>query len=242
MKNRILLLTLFVIALGSVAAAQTVAITGKMTTYTRRKPITEYKKTFTINYPRVKAATPALSKKIEAAISYSSILGLNLQEELNDVQWLESADYKVVYNKNGVLTIDLFMEGSGAYPSGTTKTAVVDVRKGTILKTSDAFTDLQGLAAMVRKVQKKEIATAIAEIRKDPENNEPDPATLFKDADFRRKDLEGFSVDDQGVTFKYDYGFPHVIQALQPEGNFFFNWTQLRPYLLRGGLLARLAR
>jgi hypothetical protein len=242
MKLKIVWLTLAVFFFTFSAVAQSVVITGKKTTYTRRKPISEYKKTFTINYPKVRAATPALSRKIEAAISYKLILGLNLQEELTDTQWLEEADYQVVYNKNGILCIDLTMSGSAAYPDGVTKTAVVDLKKGTIVKTSDVFTNLQGLAAMVRKAQKKEIADAIAEIRKDPENNETDPATLFKDADFRRKDLEGFSVNEQGVTFKYDYGFPHVIQALQPDGKFFFTWAQLRPYLVSGGLLARIAR
>ena len=242
MKTKIILLFFIIFTFVFASAAQSVTITGKKTTYTRKKPISEYKKTFTINYPKVRAATPALSRKIEAAISYQSILGLDLQEELTGAQWLEEADYEVVYNKSGILCIDLSMNGSGAYPSGVTKTAVVDLRKGTLVNTSDVFTNLQGLAAMVRKAQKKEIANAIAEIRKDPENNESDPATLFKDADFRRKDLEGFSVNDQGVTFKYDYGFPHVIQALQPDGNFLFTWAQLQPYLVSGGLLAHIAR
>jgi hypothetical protein len=190
----------------------------------------------------VKASSPALSRKIENAISYRAILGLNLQEELTSVQWLESADYEVVYNDKGVLCIDLSMEGSAAYPDGVMKTAVVDLRTGTLVKTSDQFKDLQGLAAMIRKAQKKEIDNAIAELKKDPEFKDEDPADLFKDKDFRRKDLEGFSVNDKGVTFKYDYGFPHVIQAVQPDGTFFFTWQQLRPFLVSGSLLARLAR
>lgn len=242
MKIKILFLTAFVTIAASATLGQSVVITGKKVTYTRPKPPSEYKKTFTINYPKVKAATPALSRKIEAAISYRSILGLNLQEELTTVQWLDEADYQIVYNKNGVLCIDLTMSGSAAYPDGVTKTAVVDLRKGTLIKTSDVFTDLQGLAAMVRKAQKKEIEEGIAEIKKDPDLKDQDPADLFKEADFRRKDLEGYSVNEKGVTFKYDYGFPHVIQALQPDGNFFFPWEQLRPFLVPDGLLARLAR
>lgn len=242
MKNKLFVLTIILLITSAATVAQSVTITGKKITYTRKKPISEYKKTFAINYPKVRTANPALSRKIEEAISYGSILGLNLQEELTDTQWLEEADYEVVYNKNGVLCIDLTMSGSAAYPDGVTKTAVVDLRKGTLVKTSDVFTNLQGLAAMVRKAQKKEIADGIAEIRKDPDNNETDPASLFKNADFRRKDLEGFSVNDLGVTFKYDYGFPHVIQALQPEGKFLFTWAQLRPYLVSGGLLAHIAR
>ena len=242
MKIKPLLLTVLILITGSAALGQSVVITGKKITYTRRKPESEYKKTFTINYPKVKAATPALSRKIEAAISYRSILGLNLQEELTTAQWLDEADYEVVFNKNGVLCIDLTISGAAAYPDGVTKTAVVDIKKGTLVKTSDIFTDLPGLAAMVRKAQKKEIEEAVAEIKENPEFQQEDPADLFKEADFRRKNLEGYSIKDKGVTFKYDYGFPHVIQALQPEGNFFFTWEQLRPFLVPGGLLVRLAR
>jgi hypothetical protein len=242
MKLKILFLTVFVSIAAAAVPAQSVVITGKKVTYTRRKPQSEYKKTFTINYPKVKAATPALSRKIEAAISYHSILGLNLQEELTTAQWLDEADYEVVYNDKGLLCIDLSMSGSAAYPDGVTKTAVVDIKKGTLVKTSDVFTDLPGLAAMVRKAQKKEIEEAVAEIKKTPEFKDEDPAVLFKEADFRRKDLEGYSVNDKGVTFKYDYEFVHVIQALQPEGKFFFTWEQLRPFLVPGGLLAKLAR
>src|SRR5207248_784389 len=99
---------LVVLAISCLAvAAQSVVITGKKVTYKRRKPIMDFKKTFTINYPKVKAATPALSKKIEASISYGSVLHLDLKEELSDTQWLEEADYKVGYNKNGVLGISL---------------------------------------------------------------------------------------------------------------------------------------
>ena len=239
--SKFLFMVISVTALALGTAAQSVVITGKKVTYTRRKPISEYKKTFEINYPKVKGRTPALSRKIENAISYRSILGLDLKEELTGAQWLSSADYEVIYNDKGVLCIDLTMEGSGAYPSGTTKTVVVDLRTGNVVKTSDVFTDLRGLAAMVRKAQKKEIAEAVERLKQDPEFKSEDPADLFKDADFRRKDLEGYSVNDKGVTFKYDYGFPHVIQAAQPDGTYFFPWAELRPYLVPGGLLARLA-
>jgi hypothetical protein len=241
MRTRPSVLLAFLLVLNALTFAQSVTITGKKVIYTRRRPISEYKKTFEINYPKVKAASPALARKIENAISYRSILGLNLQEELTSVQWLESADYKVVYNDRGVLCIDLSMEGSGAYPSGVTKTAVVDVKTGTLVKTSDVFTNLQGLAAMVRKAQKKEIQSTVDELKKEPEFKGEDPADLFKQADFRRKDLEGYAVNDRGVTFKYEYGLPHAIQAFEPAGEYFFTWSELRPYLVPGGLLARLA-
>jgi hypothetical protein len=242
MKNKLLPAALIIIATVCAAAAQSLVLNNKMTTYTRKKPIADHKKTFTINYPIVKAATPALTKKIQAAISYSSVLGLNLKEELGPVQWLEEADYDVIYNTDGVFSIDLEMNGSGAYPSGITRSVVIDIRTGTRATAANTFVNLPALTAMIKQSLRDEIDAAIVEIKRDPENGELDTAELFKNADLKRKDLEGFSAEENGVIFKYDYGFPHVIQALQPEGRFFFTWEQLKPYIARRGLLSRIAR
>ncbi|HEV7700499.1 MAG TPA: hypothetical protein VGO43_09760 [Pyrinomonadaceae bacterium] len=236
-----LALFLFVAVFSSTASAQTVRVTGKKVTYTRRKPQMDFKKTFTINYPKVRASSPGLSQKIERAASYESVLGLNLKEELGEYQWLEEADYEVKYNKNGLLCLSLWMEGSAAYPSSTTKVVVVDTRTGVKVRPTDVFTNLAGLAAMVRRDQLKEIKESIAEIKKE-EPDESDPASLFTDSNFKPKDIEGFEVGDKWVTFHYNYGFPHVIMALEPSGDFTYTWAQMRPYLKKGGLLSRIAR
>ena len=223
--------------------AQSVVITGKKVTYKRPKPMADYKKSFEINYPKIKAATPALSKKIEAAISYQSVLGLKLNEELNTYQWLETADYEVLYNKNGVLSISLFMEGSGAYPSSTTKYVVVDLRTGLRATPAMAFTNTARLLSLVKKAKEKEIAEAIVEIKKDKANDDYPPDEYFKDSyKYYPVKLNEFSVSEKGVMFHYDYGFPHVILALQPPGEFFYTWTQLKPYIKKGGLLSRMKR
>lgn len=242
MRLKPLLIVIIFAILSGYATAQSVVITGKKVTYTRKKPMSEYKKTFTINYPKVKAATPALSKKIEAALDYQKVLGLNLKEEMSEFQWLEEADFEVGYNNKGILSVTLSMDGTAAYPTSSSKTVVVDLKTGRRLLAADVFTNIAGLTAKVRKAQKKEIADAVAEIKKDPQNEEPKPEALFQDAKFDAKDLEGFSVDAKGVTFKYDYGFPHIILALQPDGEFFFSWIQLKPFIKYDGAFARLAR
>ena len=94
---------------------------------------------------------------------------------------------------------------------------------------------------MVRRAQETEKRTAIPQIKK--ENPDVDqPELLFGDKHFTSKDLDGFEVSDKGVTFHYDYDFPHVAEGIQPEGNFFYTWAQLRPYIKKGGLLTRVAR
>ncbi len=224
------------------ATAQSVLITPKKVTYTRPKPMMDFKKTFTVTYPKVKASTPALSKKIEVTLSYTKNLGLNINEELRDIQWLEEADFEVSYNAKGILTITLSMNGTAAYPDGTSKTLVVDLKTGNQVRPMDVFTNLNRLAAMVKRAQKAEVSKALKEIKEDPENKDVDPAQLFEGTNFTAKHLDEFEVNDKGVTFIYDYGFVHAVQALQPEGRFAFTWDQLRPYIKRGGLLARFTR
>jgi hypothetical protein len=242
MKNKAWFTLLAIALLCPAIFAQSVIVTGKKTVYTRPKPFMAEKKTFWINHPRVKAATPSLSRKIQTAISFEKVIPLDVNEEINEVQWLEEADFSVGYNKNDILTVTLSIYGSGAYPSSSTKTVVVDTRTGTTVKPAAAFVNLNGLAAMVKRTQDEEIAKGIVEIRKDPEMNETDPDSLFENTNFTVADLEHFSVGDKGVTFIYDYGFPHVIQALEPSGSYFFTWDQLKPYIKREGLLSRIAR
>lgn len=79
-------------------------------------------------------------------------------------------------------------------------------------------------------------------MRKDPELKDPDPTGLFTDTDFTVKDLNNFSVTGNGVTFYYGYGFPHLIQAAEPPGEYVLNWTQLRAFVKRGSLLGRFIR
>ena len=241
MKTKITALLFIVGLLSGAAVAQSVTVTSNTVTYTRKKPIQEFKKNFTITYPKVKASTPAVSRKIEAALSYQKVLGLNLKEELRDIQWLHEANYDVEYNKHGILGVSLWMEGSGAYPSGTTRRVVLDSRTGNALRPADLFTGLPGLLAMVRKAQKTEVAEAIKELKKDPENT--DIEGPFKEsAKYHPLKLDQFMITDKGVIFHHDYDFAHVIKAWEPDGEFTFTWAQLRPYIRRGGLLAPLAR
>ena len=242
MKIKTLVCLLFMLVFSSVSSAQSVVVTPRKVTYTRPKPAADFKKTFTVNYPKVKAATNALSRKIESIISYEKVLGLNIQEEKTAAQWLDEADYEVGYNKNGILSITLWMSGAGAYPSGTSKTIVVNLKTGSRIRPSDIFTNLKGFTAEIKKRQQAEIKKAEEDYKKDSESADFDGSEYFDKADFKVENLEEFAVGETGVTFTYDYGFPHVVQALQPDGTYFFIWAELKPYIKRGGLLEKFVR
>jgi hypothetical protein len=239
MKIRGLFLLAMLGAAGSIAAAQTVIITPKKMTYRRPKPIEEFKRTFTVRRPIAKAARGVLSRKITTAISPEKVLEINIPEESGEYQWLEEADYKVLFNQNGVLCIEEWMIGTGAYPDSVTKRVVVDIATGAAVKPASVFKNLPAFARLIRKSQAAEVAAAKKEMRSDPDAG---PEDLFSETNFTVADLKEFSVDLKGVTVYYDYGFPHVLEALEPAGEYRFTWTEIKQFVRADGLLARFVR
>lgn len=239
--KRSFLLFILLLAFVSTAFAQSVIITPKKTTYKRPKPLMDFKNSFTVIRPQVKGINAAMAKKVETTISYEKNFDFSVKEEINEIQWLEEANYEVDYNKNGILGLTLTVIGSGAYPSQSSKPVIVNLKTGAKVLAKDVFVKLSELAAKGKQTQKAEIKKSIVEIKKENPDEE-NPASLFENADFTVKNLDKFSVSDKGITFWYDYGFPHVIQAFQPEGSYFFSWAQLKPFIKTGGLLAQFVR
>jgi hypothetical protein len=53
------------------------------------------------------------------------------------------------------------------------------------------------------------------------------------------RDLDSFRVDYRGVTFPWEFGFPHVGKNNEPrDGGFFFTYAELKNYISPNGLLA----
>jgi hypothetical protein len=65
---------------------------------------------------------------------------------------------------------------------------------------------------------------------------------LYEGLKIEVKNLDDFSIDDKGITFLYDAGFPHVVQAYQPVGQYKFSYAELSKYLQREGAPRSLVR
>ena len=162
---------------------------------------------------------------------------MSLDEELGEFYGVDSADYDVGYNKNSVLSIKLFMEVSGAYPSTMVKNLVVDLKTGKRVALADVFTSIGQLIVKIDKAKKDNEAKAIAEVKKDNAEDARTLQNMLKSKGYQVSKLDEFSVSDDGVTFHYDYGFPHVIRALEPDSDYFFTWAELKPFIKPDGLL-----
>lgn len=251
MKIKFLLFLLLLTAFSPNAFTQSVTVKPKKVVYTRKgKDVPKEKRTFDITYPIISGAiSTAAKKKLENTISYWRVFKTTLQENLGEYHWLSELSYKLNYNKNGILDIALTQEGVGAYPDEQTVDLVIDLKTGAPVEFNDVFkaATAENLASLIDKKLAVEKAKIIQEIDR---NNFGDATAEEKAADkeqvndlkFTVENLKEFSIGDKGATFIYDAGFPHVIQALEPEGRYFFNWAQLKPFIRRNGLLARFVR
>lgn len=238
MKNFLIALAIIAAAAGAVFC-QSVTITAKTVQYKRPKPESEFKKTFSVTYPKVSGVSPSLAAKIEKTISYENVLKLDLKDEMGEYQWLEEATYEVGFNGRGVLSLYLSMSGTAAYPSVFGKNVVVNLNTGNAVAPADVFENLDKLAEKCAEIQKKEIADQLKTIEKDEPDFLESAKEYLAEAKFTSENLEGFSVNADGVTFVYDYGFPHVAQALEPSGSYLIRWSDLKPFVQRQGLLGK---
>lgn len=242
---------MLVFAAAAISFAQTIVIQPKRTVYTRKgKDVPKEKRTFVVTYPLFNGTMDAAAKKnLEKTISYWRVFETTLQENLGDYDWLSEMSYAVNYNKNGILDIALTMEGVGAYPDQSTKNLVIDLKTGEQVKFADVFKteSLDKFAPLVDAKLKAENADTIKSIEEDKSSGytKEDNDSFKEQLDalsFTAETFDEFSVSDEGVTIFYDAGFPHVIQALQPAGRYFFTWAEVKPFIKPDGLLGKFVR
>lgn len=238
---KILLVPIAVI-LFAVSAFPQVSITPMKVIYVRQGDAQpDFKKRFEVTYPIVSGLkSERVKRQFDNTVSYWKAFDTTLEENLDDYYWLDTLDYEVPFNKDGIVVIRLFINGSAAYVDGDLKTLVVDANTGRRVTIRQAFTNLPALVEKLAEMQEAAVAEEI-ESRKEMDPEDAETITEYmKDKTITVPALDEFSVSDEGVTFHFDFEFPHAIQALQPNGDYSFTWEEIRPYLRKGGILARL--
>lgn len=201
------------------------------------------KKTATVTYPVISGLkNPTVLKRIQSILQIKNVFDTSLAEYREDT-WLEEFGYKVNYNKNSILDITFTQSGSGAYPDTHTKHFALNLKNGSVIKASDVFVtdNLTILSAMVNRKLQNEIRKILAELS--ASKRDPEDTRIAKEAgevlEFKVENLDDFSVGTKGITFLYDAGYPHVIQAFEPDGRYFFSYSELKPYIKRDAMLGQ---
>jgi hypothetical protein len=200
------------------------------------------RKTAVVRYPSVAGlSNAAVLRKIHNVLAVKNVFGSTLQEYQEEA-WLIDFGYKVNYNRNHLLDITFSQSGMGAYPDTQTKHFLINLKNGEVIKATDTFDSnkLTMLSALVDERLQSEVRTIVQRFGRDQDLTADEKNSLkdsFAELKFKVENLDEFSVSNQGITFWYDAGFPHVSEALQPEGRYFFAYSKLQPYIKQQGPL-----
>jgi hypothetical protein len=184
---------------------------------------------------------PDVLRKIRSILDLKNVFGDSLDEirsEFQESTWLYEMTYRVNYNANFVLDITFFQSGVGAYPDTLIEHRIINLKTGDSLKAADVFrpASLNALVDLVEGAMRAELRKGIKKYGRD-EFAARRLGDELREAKFGVENLDNFSVNNTGVTFLYDFGFPHVIKALEPSGRYFFGYERLKAHIKPDGLL-----
>ena len=196
----------------------------------------------TIRYPFVTGLRdPNILRKVRSLLYFENIFDTTLQE-YREWNSLDDFDYVVNYNANYILDVTFTQVGTAAYPDSQSKTIVINLKTGNVIKAQDAFVEARfsELASMINE----KLQAEVAELIKTAQSHEDGPSIIeaLKDFKFEIKNLDDFSISRDGVTFLYDAGLPHVHEAFEPEGHYLFSYSSLKPFIKPGGPLSPFVR
>ena len=201
------------------------------------------KRTATVTYPVISGLKdPKVLRRVQSILQVKNAFDTSLEEYRQDT-WLSEFTFKVNHNKNYILDITFTQDGSGAYPDTHTKHIAINLKTGSLIRASDVFEEarLQSLAAMVNRKLQNELQQILKE--NSGPGSDAEETRIIKESqevlEFKLGNLDDFLVGTKGLTFLYDAGYPHAIQAFEPNGRYFFPYSELKPYIKRDGLLGQ---
>lgn len=201
-----------------------------------------------ITLPLVRNVSNAdISDSINSLFTFKKVTDSEFSDLKESTGGVTDVDYVIHYDKNNILSIDVWTEFMGAYPSTYLDNYVISIATGNLIKPEDIFLK-NGISKLTDLLNAK-LQKNISDSKKEAAEGGCSEEDLQWGMDqkefnstygtFTEKDLEKFSITEEGVTFRYDFEFPHAILACAPDGLFEMSFTQLKPYLDPKGLLAR---
>ena len=201
-----------------------------------------HKRRAVVTYPVVSGLSPAVLRRVNSILNFKNIFDYSLKEYREDT-WLDEFDYVVNHNGDSLLDITFSQSGSSAYPDDHSRHFLINLRNGRVLKAADVFANggMAQLATIVNQKLQAELKTILQELSES--RSDAEDIRIAREAQeplrFTLENLDNFSVGRKGITFLYDAGYPHVIQAFEPVGRYFFSYSELKPYIKPDGPLGQ---
>jgi hypothetical protein len=171
----------------------------------------------------------AVAARITPSLTFKALLGDDESELVGGT--ITGLDFDVVLDDGRLLTLAITEETMGAYPTVNVLTDTFDLQTGKKIGAEALRSDQRSALARLLdkrvhdawKAKKQELAKAPV---KEGECG-PDVATGFMEGSgpsFTVAMLDGVAATKDGLTFDFDFGFPHVVLACSPSVDMSLSW------------------
>lgn len=156
---------------------------------------------------------------------------------------ITSVGFDVNYDKNNILSLTVHVSTYGAYPDEFSTNYLINLKNAELVTLSDIFyqNKINDLVGILNKKLQENVNEAInqnPQLKQDINCNRGMEGCMYPDGfTFTEENLKNFVITSDGIKFAYDFGFPHVSQALEPNGVMILTYSQLKDYISKEGLL-----
>jgi hypothetical protein len=242
MKTKFFAFSLILIFAAS-GFSQTATVTPRTVVHRRANTSADYKKKYTVVYPKISSVSRRLKQKIERNLKYEKTFNFYFTNGLDEqYHLLDKGYYRVIYNKNDILNLRFSIDVSTAYKSHYDKTIAVNLKTGELIRPEDVFISAkqEQLAAKINKFLRAEIDVASRRVKKEFDGDTSGQILAqFKEKIFTPLHLDNFELSNKGITFVYTYDFAYFAGNYKPRGRFFLSYAQLKPFVRRDGLFGK---
>jgi hypothetical protein len=155
------------------------------------------------------------------------------------MQGLTGFEVDTTYNGHCILGISYLIEWMGAYPSSHRGYVNYNLKTGDTLLMQDVVADgkMHALFQLCNQKLKQNI---------DDNRKQLVAGDGLEDAEWHIKEyppmfttdnINNFYISNEGVTFRYEFDFPHVMQGMEPDGEISVSKDELRSLLNTNGPL-----
>lgn len=196
-----------------------------------------------------------VSSKVAEVVKKESLLQQTLNMSREEAKaWIEQEqtgnlpkhglvtfDLDTVYNQHCVLSISCYSEGIGAYLSTWREYLNYDLKKEKVFLVRD-FIRNDKMKELIEAANKKLNDEVVKHFDDIPEGEDGRGWAMEivenSTPQFSEENIDHFFVTENGVTYIYDFDFPHAVQALAPDGGIAFSISEIRPFLKEEGPLS----
>lgn len=183
--------------------------------------------------PVVTGLRPPVLKRVQKALEMKNVLGSHIYNGMYKGSGMFGYEYRVTYNRNYILSIGFTYN---AYFAQHSRQLTFDLRDGRLLTVNDLFVEerMQDLVKLVDQKLREEIEEIVR--GDDQKRRWLEGQGVLK---VTVADLDEFGVDDKGITIFYKAGFHHTAKDVEPEGRYFFTYSELKNYLKPGTVVSQ---